>query len=335
MKHAAAYASLGNVEMQVVCDSNSINAQNMAGQYKFRRVEFDWKKAVSADDVDVVCICVPNHMHFEIAKAAILAGKNVVCEKPLGMNSKESAELSELAAAHSVRTKCCFNLIHAPAIQFIKAVIDRGELGDVVCFRGAYDNDRLSDPNRFFEWRMSKKISEGGSICDLGLNIIAISQFLLGDIISVAAMTNVIYKERLDNNGNLCEVENDDIAQLIYKYKNTGIGYISCNRVAPGSKQDMKLEIQFTQGAIRYSLERMNEVRIFRTGNRGFETIISDDNGWFNIGYEDLKVLDADSFISSIVAQKVSDTDFCFATKIDRIIEAVLEAANEQAWIKI
>ena len=237
--------------------------------------------------------------------------------------------------AHSVKTECCYNLIYAPAIQYIKSVIVRGELGKVVCFRGTYDNDRLSNPNMLFEWRMSKNISQGGSICDLGLNIIAISQYLLGDIISVAAMTNIVYEERLDNNGKPCEVENDDIVQFIYKYKNTGMGYISCNRVAPGSKQDMKFEIQFTQGAIRYSLERMNEVYIFKVGNQGFEKIISDDNGWFDLGFEDLKGLDADSFISSIATQKVSDIDFCFATKIDRIIEGVLEAARRQTWIEI
>lgn len=335
MKHASAYSALHNTKMQVVCDSNMANARMMAERYKFQKVETDWRKAVSDEEVDIVCICVPNHMHFDIAREAILAGKYVVCEKPLGMNSEESSELAVLAENKKIKTACCYNLIHAPAIQYIKSIIDKGEMGELVCFRGAYDNDRLSDPDVLFEWRMNKKISEGGSICDLGLNIIAVSQYLFGDTKTVAAQTDIVHKERRDNHGNMCEVENDDIAQFIYEYKNKGIGYISCNRVAPGSKQDMKFEIQLTQGAIRYSLERMNEVHVFRIGNLGYETVISNDNGWFNAGYEDLKLFDANAFLSCIMSDQSAEVDFGFAAKIDRIIEAVLEAAEKKMWIDV
>ena len=140
---------------------------------------------------------------------------------------------------------------------------------------------------------------------------------------------------RMDNNGNECDVENDDIAQFIFEYKNKGIGYISCNRVAPGSKQDMKFEVQFTEGAIRYSLERMNELHIFRNKNCGYETVISDNNGWFNVGYEDLKGIDAENFLFGISNGEGVEIDFSFATKIDRIIEAVLNASEKKTWIEV
>ena len=235
MKHAAVYSALYNTKMQIACDSNIINATKMAERFRFQKVETDWRKAVSDDNVDIVCICVPNHMHFDIAKEALLAGKYVVCEKPLGMNSKESTTLSLLAKEKGIKTSCCYNLVYTPAIQYIKSIVKNGELGELVCFRGAYDNDRLANPNSAYEWRMNKKISKGGAICDLGLNIIAVSQYLFGDTKCVSAMTSVIHKKRVDNNGNECDVENDDIAQFIFEYKNKGIGYISCNRVAPVS----------------------------------------------------------------------------------------------------
>ena len=181
MKHAAVYSALYNTKMQIACDSNIINATKMAERFRFQKVETDWRKAVSDDNVDIVCICVPNHMHFDIAKEALLAGKYVVCEKPLGMNSKESTTLSLLAKEKGIKTSCCYNLVYTPAIQYIKSIVKNGELGELVCFRGAYDNDRLANPNSAYEWRMNKKISKGGAICDLGLNIIAVSQYLFGD----------------------------------------------------------------------------------------------------------------------------------------------------------
>ena len=113
------------------------------------------------------------------------------------------------------------------------------------------------------------------------------------------------------------------------------MGYISSNRVAPGSKQDMKFEIQFTKGAIRFSLERMNEIQIYQLEENGFLNVISDTNGWFCVGYEELKSLDAKKLLTDINNKTNPETDFCFATKIDYIIESVLESAKKKKWIEI
>ena len=246
-KHAAAYKNQHNVKLQIVCDINEDSAKTLAEEYGFERVETNWHKAVSAEDVDLVCICVPNNAHFNIAFEAIKHGKHVSCEKPLGLNSSESEELSKIAKEKGIIAECCYNIIRIPAITYVKKIIESGRLGRIICFRGSYDNDRLADPNASFEWRMLKKNAIGGALCDLAINILAVSQFLVGDIISVCGVTNIIYNRRKDKKGNLIDVENEDIAQFIYLYKNGAMGYISSNRVAPGSKQDMRFEIQLTK----------------------------------------------------------------------------------------
>lgn len=182
---------------------------------------------------------------------------------------------------------------------------------------------------------MLKKNATGGSISDLAINILAVSQFLIGDINSVCGMTDIIHTKRTTLDGNLAEVENDDIAQFMCSYKNGAMGYITSNRVAPGSKQDMRFEIKLTKGAIRFSLERMNEIQVYTLGESGFSTVISDENGWFNVGYEELKAIDANILISNIKNKTYSDTDFSFATKIDSVIESVLESAEKRMWVNI
>lgn len=334
-KHAAAYVSLPNVKLQVVCDTDQNSAMELAARYGFERIETNWRKAVRADDVDVVCICVPNQAHFEIASEAAKAGKHISCEKPLGMNSEESESLALLVKEKNVIASCCYNLIQIPAIQYAKKMLEEGKLGNLVCFRGSYDNDRLVDPNALFEWRMCKKNANGGSLCDLALNILSISQYLFGDIQTVSGMTEIVHPKRKDINGCIQNVENDDVAQFICYYKRGGMGYISSNRVAPGSKQDMRFEAQLTKGTIRFSLERMNEIQIYSMGGQGFTTIISDENGWFHAGYEELKVIDADSFLKNVERNAYPDTDFVFASKIDRVIEAVIESAKTKQWVMI
>lgn len=334
-KHAEAYSRQRNAKLQVICDVNEDSAKMLADEYGFERVETNWHNAVSAEDVDLVCICTPNNAHFEIVSEAIKHNKSISCEKPLGLNSKESEKLAYLAKENKIFATCCYNIIRVPAIRYVQKKINSGELGKIVCFRGKYDNDRLADSCACFEWRMLKKNAAGGVLSDLAINILAVSQFLMGDIISVCGMTDIIHERRKDYNGNLLEVENSDVAQFLCQYKNEAMGYISCNRVAPGSKQDMQFEIQLTNGTIRFSLERMNEIQICRFGENGFTTVVSDENGWFCMGYEDLRSLDANVTLENIKSKTNSDTDFNFATKIDQIIESVLESADKREWIDI
>ena len=334
-KYAKVYKSQNDVKLQVVCDSNENSAKALAKEYEFERVETNWHKAVSAKDVDLVCVCVPNNVHYEIVSEAIRFGKHVSCEKPLGLDSDESEKLLWLEKEKGIIANCCYNIIRIPAIVYAKKIIDSEKLGEIVSFRGSYDNDRLVNPKSPFEWRMIKKYSNGGSLCDLGINILAVSQFLVGDITSVCGMTNVIHKKRKDLKGNIMEVENDDIAQFIFEYKNGAMGYISSNRVAPGSKQDMKFEIHLTKGAIRFSLERMNEIMIYKVGDNGYSIVISNENGWFCSGYEELKILDTQILLNNIKNGVQSDTDFCFATKIDCVVASILKSVDEKKWINV
>lgn len=334
-KHAAAYAKQPEAKLQVVCDVNEDSAIKLAEQYGFERIETDWRKAVAANDVDMVCICVPNNAHYEVASEAIIYGKHISCEKPLGISGGESEALALLAKENNIIASCCYNLVHIPAIRYVKKIIESGRLGNFVCFRGVYDTDRLVCPDSPFEWRMLKQNARGGSLCDLAINVLSISQYLFGDIRSISGMTKIIHTQRTDQLGCLRKVENDDIAQFIFAYQNGAIGYVSSNRVAPGSKQDMRFEAQFTLGAIRFSLERMNEIQIYRSGEEGFASIISDKHGWFHAGYEDLKAFDAHSFLKKIIAGDEPDTDFFFATKIDRVIECVLESTETRQWVDV
>lgn len=334
-KHAWAYRNQKEAKLQVVCDINEVLAKEVAKECGFERVETNWHKAISAEDVDLVCICVPNKFHFEIVSEAIKEGKHVICEKPLGLNSDESKKLANLAKEKIIVSACCYNILRIPAIVYANKIIKSGKLGKIICFRASYDNDRLANPAAIFEWRMLKKNASGGALSDLAINVLAVSQFLIGDILSVCGMASIVYKKRNDCKGNLNKVENDDIVQFICSYNNGTMGYISSNRVAPGSKQDMRFEIQLTEGAIKFSLERMNEIKVYKIGDNGFSTVISEGNKWFCEGYEDLKTIDAHYLLNSIKNNIHPDNDFYFAMKIDCVIDGVSKSIKNNKWINI
>mgnify|MGYP003571317478 CR=1 FL=1 len=334
-KYIQCLSHLPFVKLQAVCDTQSSSPHILCGRYNITRLECDWRNIVWASDIDLVCVCVPNNLHYEIAKEAIINKKSVICEKPLGMTSSQSFELARLADKFNVKSHCAYNLIYLPAIQYAKKIIDSGIMGELVIFKGSYDNGRLADPNAPYEWRMQKVYSKGGAINDLAINILAISQFLLGDVQSVCGSTKIVYPKRREKDGVLKTVENDDVVHFLLKYRSGALGYVSSNRVSPGSLQNMQFEIQFSKGVIKYSLERMNEILVYRNGDVGFATVCSENGDWFNIGYDEVREKDLHKFIEDTLLGIDSIADFKFGAKIDGIVSSVLESSKSLRWVNV
>lgn len=353
--HATAYVNqcqFGSdikVELKVVADPFEASAKALAESHGFERYTSNWHEVVTADDVDLVCICTPNSMHCEIAMEAARNGKAINCEKPLGMNGDESEAAAKVIKESGVVATCGFNTMKIPVVAYAKQVIDSGRLGELVSFRGSYDTDGLATPDAPHAWRMLAKNSKLGSMGDLAAHVLSISQYLLGDITSVTGMTKIVYDKRKNAKGEVLPVENDDVAQFLCRYANGGIGYISSNRVAPGCKQAEVFEAQFTKGTIRFSLERMNEINIYYADDeavdQGFKNIIvapghgEYGNFWsgpgIGIGYEDLKTIEEHDVLSNMANGTKPVVDFVFAAKIDRIMEAVLESSETGAWVDV
>ena len=353
--HATAYANqcqFGSdikVELKIVADPNVEAAKALAASHGFERFSADWHDVTSANDVDLVVICTPNNMHCEAAIEAAKNKKHVMSEKPLAVDGDEAEVAAKAIKESGVKAACGFNTMKIPVIAYAKTLIESGKLGQLVSFRGSYDTDGLSDPNAPHAWRMLAKNSILGSMGDLAAHVLSISQYLLGDIDKVIGMTDIIYKERKDAKGNIQPVENDDVAQFICRYKNGGMGYISSNRVAPGRKQAEVFEAQFTKGVISFSLERMNEINVYISGDlptdQGFKNIIvAPGHGEFasfwsgagiGIGYEDSKSIEAHDILDNIVNDTYPVADFVFAAKINRVMDAALESVKTGVWTTV
>ena len=199
---------------------------------------------------------------------------------------------------------------------------------------------------------MSREHAGSGALGDLLAHTISLSQYLVGDTEAVSGMTQIVFPERPDfyDPSKIYQVENDDICQYTFRYKNGAIGYMSSSRVAAGRKMGVDYEIQLTKGAIRFTLERMNEVQIYRHDDnpqeRGFKTVlVAPGHGDYSrfyggagieIGYSDGKVCDAYHFLSCVAENRQPEIGFEFGDKVQKIIDAVLEsAANGSKWVKV
>ena len=119
------------------------SAERKAASLYIPKAYGDYRALIADPQIDVVHICSPNREHYPAARAALAAGKHVVCEKPLGMSSAESQELVALAEVSGLVHAVTFNIRYYPLVQQMRAMIARGDLGDIYTVHGGYWQDWL------------------------------------------------------------------------------------------------------------------------------------------------------------------------------------------------
>lgn len=341
----------GTPVFEVVSDADEAAAQSACRQLGYARSEREWIDVVRHPDVDMVDVATPNAFHYEAVRAALQHGKHVYCEKPLTVSEAQSRELAALARQKGVVNYVGYNNVMNPANAYIKTLIDSGKLGQVIRFAGTYDQDGLLDPQLPITWRHINKYAGCGALGDLGSHLLSVSQYVLGDIASVNALSRTVIAERplVAGSAERAAVENDDIISVLIQYANRAVGTIAASRVAAGRKNYLSYEIQGTRGTVCYDLERMNEVRVYFTADdeadRGFRRVLLSPShrgyGAFQpapgiaIGYNDLKILEAHELFSAIVQGSAYTCDFAFGWKIDRTIAAILRSARDRTWVHV
>ena len=139
--------------LKAVCGRNAENAQAFADQWQYESIETDWRKLIARDDIDAVDICTPNNSHAEIAIAAAEAGKMILCEKPLALNTAEGEQMVAAVEAAGVPNTVWYNYRRVPAVTMAKQLIDEGKLGRIFHYRANFLQD----------WTISEDVPQGGA----------------------------------------------------------------------------------------------------------------------------------------------------------------------------
>jgi predicted dehydrogenase len=335
--------------LELLAEATPALAAAGAARLGFRRHTSDWRALVEDPGVDIVDISVPSHLHREIALAAIAAGKIVYCEKPVGLDGIEATEIAEAARRAGVPSLVGFTYLRNPLVSFARRLVAEGALGRLLHFRGAHNEDYLSDPAHPFIWRCDPAIAgKAGALGDLGCHIISIAEALCGKIKAVSAMTRIIVPERPEapGSGVLRKVANDDQVQFLAEFAGGATGHLEASRVATGSKMDITFELTGTEGAIHFDGERMGELRLYsrRDGadRQGFRTInlgpAHPPYGRFlpgaghGLSFNDLKVIEVQALMQLAGAGEPAEPDLAGAAHIGRVLDAVLASAAERRW---
>ena len=130
--HLPAFLNLPEYDLAAVCTTRRETAEESAKAYGARKTYWDYREMVADPEIDVVDVCVRAPSHYEVAMAALEAGKHVFCEWPLGANSAQADEMASLAEAKGVRTMVGLQSRYAPSFQRFRQLVQEGYLGRTV-----------------------------------------------------------------------------------------------------------------------------------------------------------------------------------------------------------
>lgn len=336
---------------EMVAEVSPELAAEKAQEFGFKRSTGDWKALVNDPDIDVVDICAPNFLHKEMALAAIAAGKHVYSEKPLALTAKDALEMTEAAEKAGVKTLVGFNYIKNPTVQLAKEIIDRGEIGEVVHFRGTFNEDYLADKETPFTWRLKREFSGSGTLGDMGSHIINMAQFLVAPISELCADLQTVHQQRpvAEVPGEFGSVENDDQVHMMVRFSNGAIGTLESSRIAWGRKNGLWFEVTGTRGTLVYDQEQLSELQLYTaddaSNRQGFRRILTGPehpdyanfcvSAGHGLGYNDMKAVEVRDLVEGIAVDGPMWPDFRAAYEVNRVIDAVEQSHNDRCWVKL
>ena len=337
---------------EIVADLNKKAAESAAARFGYKKITTDWKEVINDPAVDLVIIATPNATHAEIAIAAANAGKHILCEKPMANHLDEGQAMVKAVEKAGVKSLVDFIYTKCPANVLARDLMQSGDLGEFITFRGEFDCSYCADPKTPATWRQIAKTAGTGSLGDLTAHIISLSDMIVGKrIAEVFASWDIVYDKRPDSRdtSKMIDIDTDDQIYIIVKYEDGRIGSMSSSRVSVARPDSLSYEIQGSKGAVKFELSHINDLMYYSNdcppNERGYKTIKGNihtgDYAKFcstdelGISYGDVMAVQAHDILTAVADDHEIKIDIAYGHYVDTILAAIEKSARNNCWVKI
>lgn len=342
-----------------VADEVPGRAEEAAAQFGFATATRDWRDLAADPGVEAVSITAPNFLHREIAVAMAEAGKHIWIEKPVGLTSDDARAVADAVERAGVQGTVGFNYRNAPAVAAARELVAEGRLGSVTHARFRLFSDYAAHPEGALTWRYERARGGSGVLGDLAAHGVDLVWHLLGPIDAVVADTALFVPERARPTaatagharavgGELGQVENDDYVASLLRLASGARVVLEASRVAVGEQNSYGFEIHGTRGAVLWDFRRMNELAVslgdayqdqpvstvYVGPGHGLYAAFQPGSG-IAMGFDDLKVIEASSFLRSIADGTPHGTTLTDAVRSAATLDAMARSAETGTWVEV
>jgi len=269
-----------NVEVVALAECSEDVAKSKAEMLGVEKYYSDYKQLLTNADILSVHICSPNYLHYQMAKEALEAGKHVICEKPLAISIAQAQELVELADKKGLVGAVNFNIRYYPLTRQIKAMIAKGDVGNIFAVQGSYLQDWLFYQTDY-NWRLEPEQSgKSRAIADIGSHWMDLIEYITGlqiqEVFADFATFHKVRKKPLKPvetyAGKVLKPEDykdipihtEDYATVLLRFDNDARGVMTVNQVAAGRKNRLYFELDGSKQSIAWDSETPNQIWIGR-----------------------------------------------------------------------
>jgi predicted dehydrogenase len=363
--HTEAIRRLGNVEVAAIADATEDLARNFAQQVGVDHSTGDYRTLLVDPEIEAVHVCTPNALHHPISRDFMLAGKHVLCEKPLTVSVAEARDLVDVAKATGVANCLNHNLRCYPVVQHIRRLRENGDLGEILVVQGTYSQDWLLYDTDW-NWRIVAK--ENGPLRvmgDIGSHWMDMVQHLTGlRITSLCADLQIFHKTRRRPKVTVetfagktlrpedyeeVPIDTEDFGAVLVRLGDRARGAFTASQVSTGCKNRLQMEIYGAKAGVIWNQERPDELWIGQR-NANNQILVKDPSllaekarsyadlpGGHGEGYDD-----AHKQVFRRFYQKVADPSapieyptFADGLQMMQLLAKVLESSQKRAWVDV
>jgi predicted dehydrogenase len=364
--HLEALRRVEFVDVVAVAGRQIEAARKLAEGFGIENAVSDYRELLLDSSLDAVHICTPNAAHFPMSKDALLAGKHVLCEKPLAVSANEAKELVKLAQDRGLRNCVCHNLRYYPMVQQMRRMREDGELGQILVVQGTYSQDWLLYETDW-NWRVDSAASGPlRAMGDIGSHWFDMAEHVTGlHVHSLCADLQTYYpvrkrpKQQVETfAGKLSTAEQDveeipvnteDFGAVIFRMGDHTRGAMTASQVSAGRKNGLSIEIYGTKSSVAWNQERPDELWIGHRDSPN-QTIVKDPAllapgarsyadlpGGHSEGYDDTFKQVFRRFYQSIADPQASIE---YPQMVDglrqmNLLDAEFESSKNRRWVEV
>jgi predicted dehydrogenase len=313
----------------------------------------------TSDEIDVLHICTPNHLHLPLALEALEAGKHVVVEKPIGRDAKEATQLLEAAQRSGLVAAVPFVYRFYPVIRDLRERTRRGDLGALRLLHGSYLQDWLTDETAY-NWRVDPALGGASrAFADIGSHWCDLVEFVTGHRITrlVADMVTAIPERTVsdhmeafgsgDASSERQAIATEDSASLLFRTDKGAAGSVTISQISPGRRNRLWFEIDGAKGSASFNQQQPETAWLGTTQGativaRDPATLGTQASGYATLpgghpqGYHDC----FDAFVADTYEAIRSAAPDGLPTVVDglrsaQITDAVVASARSGTWVEV
>lgn len=214
-------------------------------------------KVLRNQNIHFIDICTPNDSHKNIILEALNSKKAIYCEKPLAENYRSALEIADAVENSGVKNAVALMLRFLPAVRIIKEEIEEKSIGDIIDFKIKLYHKSYLNENKKATWR-TDAASGGGALLDLGVHLIDLIHFTLGEIEGVSCINRIFFENRTSV---------DEISECKFRLNNNVTGTLEVSRIFADMEEETTFEIYGTKGSIKMNCSSPYTIKLYNYEN--------------------------------------------------------------------